>query len=381
MTKKILFITLLLTTLVPKIFAYDICYIGRQDNLYNEIIKRGHTIKEYGVDCDIIVVNTSESIRLEATLIKGIEKIIFVNMPPKTSCAYRVTHTLKKLSRGKLIITKYNIKEEFDEFEANIFQKPIMKPLGVYLIFKENIPVNVAFMQRHHELEYYAFDITKSEKLMDALFSETKESRYNPIIKPIERETGKRDKDDYNFKQKIMLAMLFGLLLNIPLCIIVFASGALEESNRNIVYNFMIGRALGLLAIGIIFIKIVSYFQEYNHLFTLGFGVICLGIAYGTYKKKQFCKNAFSYTGGFLKGITPCAKLTPVFPLLIGASLSDGIIIMLTFIMASTIYFLLLFYFGTRLLKKLNKKINKRYTSLLFLILGIYFILRGLKFV
>lgn len=381
MTKKILFITLLLTTLIPKIFAYDICYIGKQDNLYNEIIKRGHTIKEYGVDCDIIVVNTSESISLEATLIKGIEKIIFVNMPPKTSCAYRVQHTLKKLGRGKLIITKYNIKEEFDKFEANIFQKPIMKPLGVYLTFKENIPVNVAFMQRHHELEYYAFDITKSEKLMDVLFPEIKESRYNPIIKPIERETGKRDKDDYDFKQKIMLAMLFGLLLNIPLCIIVFASGALEESNRNIVYNFMIGRALGLLAIGIIFIKIVSYFQEYNHLFTLGFGVICLGIAYGTYKKKQFCKNAFSYTGGFLKGITPCAKLTPVFPLLIGASLLDGIIIMLTFIMASTIYFLLLFYFGTRLLKKLNKKINKRYTSLLFLILGIYFILRGLKFV
>jgi len=381
MIKKILFIAFLLTTSVPKTFAFDICYIGKQDNLYNEIIKRGYNIKEYGSDCDIIVVNTSESIRLEVTLIKEIEKIIFVNMPPKVSCAYRVEHKMETLGKGKLIISKYNIEQEFGEFKAIIFQKPIMKTLGVYLTSKENIPVNVAFMQRHHELEYYAFDITKSEKLMDALFPEIQKSVNNPIIKPLERKMVKRDKDDYDFKQKIMLSMLFGLLLNIPLCIIVFASGALEESNRNIIYNFMIGRALGLLAIGIIFIKIVSYFQEYNHLFTLGFGIICIGIAYSTYKQKQFCKNAFSYTGGFLKGITPCAKLTPVFPLLIGASLLDGILIMLTFIMASTIYFLLLFYFGTRLLKKLNRKINKKYTSLLFLILGIYFVLRGLKIV
>jgi hypothetical protein len=378
MIKKILFIAFLLTSSVPKTFAYDICYIGKQDNLYIEIIKRGYSIKENVENCDMIVVNSDTSIRLEGTKWVNVKKIIFINAPPRVSCAYRVNHTLKNLGKGKLTIPKYNIEEELDELEAFIFDKSVMKTLGNHLILKDNKSVNVAFMKRHYPIEYYAFDITESEKLMDALFPKIQESAANPVVKQLERKMEKSDKDDYDFKQKIMLSMLFGLLLNIPFCILVFTSGALEQSNRSIVYNFLIGRALGLLVIGVIFIRIVSYFQAYKHLFTIGFGIMCLGIAISIYIKNPFSQKAFSYTGGFIKGITPCMKLTPVFPLLIGASLLEGIIIMFAFIVASTIYFFLLFLFGVKLLKRFNRRLKKKYTFALFLLLGLYFIGKGL---
>lgn len=381
MRRKFLIVFLLLfVSLVPKVFSNEICYIGKKDSLYNEIIDRGYTVRDFCFDCKRIVVNSETPIELNFAKMRGAEKIIYVNIPPKAGCVSRANYNLKKFGKGKLIITKYHMEEEFDEFKAIQFDKPIMKPLGNYIVDGGSKPIIVAFRKIHQPVEYYAFDITKSEKLMDILFPKTKKSSTPPPTPETQKQqkTEKIGKDGSSFKQKILLAMLFGLLLNIPVCMIVFTSGALEESNRNIVYNFMIGRAVGLLTIGAIFIKIIGYFQMYNHLFTLGFGIMCIGIAFGTYKKKEFCKNAFSWTGGFLKGVTPCMKLTPVFPLLIGLSLPKGIIIMLVFIGSSTIYFLLLFFFGVKLLEKFSIRLNKKYTSVLFLIFGLYFIWKGL---
>jgi hypothetical protein len=374
--------------LVPKLFSTDVFYIGGKDTLYREIIDRGYTICGSEDSCEIIVVNSDKPVESRWSQRVAIEKMIYVTYAPPSNCTYGQDPLKIKFAKGKLTIAEYGIYEELDELLVTVFSRQIMKSIGQYSENTGDNKVNVAFRQKHFPVEYYAFDITQSKQLMDVLFPRIHQQTglqataiSDSFANAELQKTDTINKKDSSLKQKILLAMLFGLLLNIPLCIIIFASGALEDSNRNIVYNFMIGRAIGLLVIGILFITIVGYFQSYNHLLTLAFGVMCIGISFSIYKKKQFCKNAFSYTGGFIKGVTPCAKLTPVFPLLIGVSLSEGLIIMLTFIMSSTLYFLLLFYFGVRLLKRFSGRINKKYTSVIFLLIGLYFIARGLHLI
>lgn len=393
---KVLSFFIAIMLLIPGVFAEELCYEGKKDHIYNELLDRGYTLNALTLSCKNILINSEERIEVNPEDYPAANKLICVNTPPLTGCASNAHFELVKLESGTLEIEGHGFLEELDGLEIYRPDKRIMASIGYY----NGEPV-VYTKRCFPFFEYYAFDITKSEKLMDTLFP-----RSSDITPPAvsdedvsQNESGVLDKDtsqnesavsdedvsqdNENFLHSLLLAAFFGLILNIPLCVIIFASGSLEDENKGIVKQFLIGRALGLLAIGLLFVGISSYFAayfaQYNHSLNIGFGVICVGLAYTTYHKKQSYKKAFGYTGGFIKGFMPCAKLTPVFPLLIGLSMFEGALLMLVFILSSTLYFFIIFFFGRKIILKLVGRTNKMITTATFLMLGLYFIYRGME--
>jgi len=373
---KVLGFFVVLMLLVSGVFAEEWCYEGKKDNAYNELLSRGYTLKELTTSCKNVIVNSESRVEINPDVYSEISKLIYVNTPPSTPCTSGANFELVKLGPGMLRIDRYSFTEEFNELDAYVPDKEIMNPIGYYN--------NESVVYSKYDFpfyEYYAFDITKSGKLMDVLFPRINGTA-PPANNSITPSTGVSDEgapQNKDFLNSLLLAAFFGFLLNLPLCVIIFASGSLEDENKDVVKQFLVGRALGLFAIGLLFVWISSLFLSYNYLLNIGFGVMCVGLAYTTYSRKEFCKKAFSYTGGFIRGFMPCAKLTPVLPLLIGMSLLQGAMVMLVFVISSTIYFFIIFYLGRKIILKLAGRTNKMITVAIFLILGLYFIYRGIE--
>jgi len=404
--------------------SHEICYMGEDDLLSEELISRGYSLIPLDLECQLVLVNQDEMLALKPSSYPNIEKIIYVDAPPKLRCTSKADYSAIKLNDGILEIKKYNISEHITELEAKEFNKKIMGTLGTYN------DIVVAYARAEKPItEYYTFDIMQSEQLINALFPKVINSDSAAVFLDTEdkllQETGKtssqllsdednkieetyaassqfsgsdnnvqekdkssilisgdEDKNQDSIKKKIIFALLLGLLLNLPFCMIFFIGASFGKENKSLILNFLSGRALGLVVLGLAFMFLTSYILLYKNLVHFIFGILCIGIGYSTYKKKQFCKKAFGYAGGFAKGVTPCMKFTPILPILIGLSVWQGLSIMLAFIISSTIYFLLIYaliyFLGNKITSKIRPKIIKRITAFVFVLIGLYFISKGM---
>jgi len=402
--------------------SQDICYMGEDDLLSEELINRGYSLIPLDLECQLVLVNQDEMLAIKPNSYPNIEKIIYVDAPPKLRCTSKADYTEIKIDEGILEIKKYNISENINGIETKKFNKNIMEVFGTI----NDIPIAYT-RSENPPTEYYAFDITKSKQLIDALFPEVINSDSAAVASGTEdeslqgtdkshshllsdkddkientsavssklsdddaQETDKssilisndEDKNQGSMAKKIIFAILLGLLLNLPFCMIFFIGASFGKENKSLIFNFLTGRALGLVVLGLAFMFLTTYILAYKNLVHILFGILCIGIGYSTYKKKQFCKKAFGYAGGFAKGVTPCMKFTPILPLLMGLSVWQGLSIMLAFIISSTIYFLLIYaliyFLGNKITSKIRPKIIKRTTAFVFVLIGLYFISRGM---
>lgn len=444
---QVLICAILLICLAALVSASSerICYIGSQDALYNELSARGYELSAPDAACSILLINGEEPMGIEPDSFPQADKLIYVNAPPTVHCTERARYNITTYPQGELDIEAYGVHEHIHDLDIWVFGRRIMQEMGTF--------AGVAAAYKRSEsphTEYFAFDIMKSAKLMEALFpvvsqtdslhgsdalgspsaeaaslqedieerppvhegldaTDVSEIRTGPEGAIGPNSLGQTDEDredgteygtaydssdhigidavqgaqDSTLARKVSFAFALGLLLNFPLCMVLFVGTSLDLENRRLVRNFLFGRALGLLALGFGFIYLSASLTGYRDVIHLLFGVICILIGIVTYARRHFCKSALGYAGGFAKGITPCMKFTPVLPLLLGVSVIEGFGIMISFIAASTLYFLLIYLavirFGPKAFGKVKPLIIRRIASAVFMLLGLYYIWRGVS--
>jgi uncharacterized membrane protein len=184
---------------------------------------------------------------------------------------------------------------------------------------------------------------------------------------------------------RIITAFILGLSVE-RLFICPFLTFGLALSEKRAAVRFLLGRILGLVSLGLLFSLIgFKAFPISKNMVNIIFGILVVffGIIIFLRKQGKEHRRLDGHSGfgfGLFRGmLTPGRKMIILFPLLIGVSIPEGLIISITYALSSSFYLILGFMGGEVLSRAFShRRIIKIVGALILIGLGLFYIGKGL---